>query len=187
MAPQQVLHRSPCRVSWGSLLPTAHGGSKLKFEQVAFSYDAGAQPVLKDIDLTVTAGKRIALVGSSGAGKTTIANLMLRFWDPQKGRITIDGRDLREITHDSLREQIALVVQDTYLFNATLGENILLARPNASEEDLISPYNGPRSKNLLNPCRRVLEPMSENGAYSFLAGNGSAYRSPGHFSRTHRS
>jgi ATP-binding cassette subfamily C protein CydCD len=88
------------------------------------------------VDFKVPAGARIALVGTSGAGKTTIANLVLRFWDPQQGRITIDGHDLREITLDSLREHIALVAQDTYLFNATLAENIRLARPDATQEDL---------------------------------------------------
>jgi ABC-type multidrug transport system fused ATPase/permease subunit len=103
---------------------------------VTFSYDKAGPAVLEDIDFKVPAGTRIALVGSSGAGKTTIANLMLRFWDPEQGRLAIDGHDLRDITLDSLREHIALVAQDTYLFNATLAENILLARPNAGVEDL---------------------------------------------------
>jgi len=118
------------------LLPRSAGGSELEFADVTFSYDKAGPAVLEDIDFKVPAGARIALVGSSGAGKTTIANLMLRFWDPERGRIAIDGHDLREITLDSLREHIALVAQDTYLFNATLAENILLARPNAGVEDL---------------------------------------------------
>lgn len=117
-------------------LPGSVGGSTLEFSNVTFSYDTSDKPVLKDIDFKVPSGARIALVGSSGAGKTTIANLLLRFWDPEKGRITIDGHDLRDITLDSLREHIALVAQDTYLFNATLAENIRLARPNATDEEL---------------------------------------------------
>ncbi len=117
-------------------LPGSVGGSTLEFSNVTFSYDTSDKPVLKGVTFKVPSGARIALVGSSGAGKTTIANLLLRFWDPEKGRITIDGHDLRDITLDSLREHIALVAQDTYLFNATLAENIRLARPNASDEDL---------------------------------------------------
>ncbi len=118
------------------LLPETSGGSDLEFSNVSFSYDKVGSTVLEDIDFKVPAGARVALVGSSGAGKTTIANLVLRFWDPQQGRITIDGHDLHEITLDSLREHIALVAQDTYLFNATLAENIRLARPDATQDDL---------------------------------------------------
>lgn len=118
------------------VLPRAAGGSRLEFAGVTFSYDKAGPAVLEDIDFKVPAGARIALVGSSGAGKTTIANLLLRFWDPQNGRITVDGFDLRDLTLDSLREHIALVAQDTHLFNASLAENIRLARPDASAEDL---------------------------------------------------
>ena len=80
------------------------------------------------------AGATVALVGPSGAGKTTIANLLLRFWDPQAGTIRLDGVDLRQLTLDGLRRRIALVAQDTYLFNDTLEANVRLARPDASRE-----------------------------------------------------
>lgn len=119
-----------------NVLPASTGGSTLTFADVTFSYDKARPSVLEGIDFAVPAGARIALVGSSGAGKTTIANLLLRFWDPQHGRIAIDGVDLRDVTLDSLREQIALVAQDTHLFNASLAENILLARPDAAATDL---------------------------------------------------
>lgn len=119
-----------------NLLPASTGGSALAFADVTFSYDNALPPVLDGIDFAVPAGARIALVGSSGAGKTTIANLLLRFWDPQHGRIAIDGVDLRDVALDSLREHIALVAQDTHLFNASLAENILLARPGAAANDL---------------------------------------------------
>ncbi|OCC05554.1 ABC transporter [Labrys sp. WJW] len=132
-----AVHVEPVPVVDGpKILPRSAGGSTLAFEGVTFSYDNTERGVLENIDFKVPAGARIALVGSSGAGKTTIANLMLRFWDPQQGRITINGCDLRDIAQDSLREHIALVAQDTYLFNATLAENIRLARPGASEVDL---------------------------------------------------
>ena len=132
-----AVHVEPVPVVDGpKLLPRSAGEPGLEFAGVAFSYDRSGPAVLEGIDFKVPAGARIALVGSSGAGKTTIANLMLRFWDPAQGRITIDGQDLRDMKIDSLREQIALVAQDTYLFNATVAENILLARPDASAADL---------------------------------------------------
>lgn len=132
-----AVHVEPIPVVDGpKLLPSSSGGSQLAFEDVTFSYDGSGPRVLEDIDFKVSAGARIALVGSSGAGKTTIANLMLRFWDPDQGRIAIDGFDLRDLEIDSLREHIALVAQDTYLFNTTLAENIRLARPDATMGDL---------------------------------------------------
>jgi ATP-binding cassette subfamily C protein CydCD len=84
----------------------------------------------------VPAGSTVALVGPSGAGKTTVANLLLRFWDPDVGAVRVNGHDLREYLLDDLRRHIALVAQDTYLFNDTLRSNILLARPGAGEDEL---------------------------------------------------
>ena len=85
----------------------------------------------------MAAGTTVALVGRSGAGKTTAAHLLLRFWDPQVGRILIDGRDVRQFGVDELRGLIALVAQDTYLFNTTLRENIRLGRPGASDDEVL--------------------------------------------------
>src|SRR6185436_4065070 len=81
----------------------------------------------------VPIGSTVAVVGPSGAGKTTVANLLLRFWDPQRGVVRLLGHDLRDYTLDDLRRRIALVAQDTYLFNDTLRANIMLARPDADE------------------------------------------------------
>ncbi|BBK42524.1 ABC transporter [Allostella vacuolata] len=132
-----AVHAEPIPVVDGpERLPRSAGEPGLEFVGVSFSYDRSGPAVLEDVAFKVPAGARIALVGSSGAGKTTIANLMLRFWDPAQGHIAIDGQDLRDIRIDSLREQISLVAQDTYLFNATLAENILLARPDAGAADL---------------------------------------------------
>ena len=97
---------------------------------------AGTRPALADVDFAVPAGATVALVGPSGAGKTTIANLLLRFWDPEQGAIKLDGVDLRELTLDGLRGRIALVAQDTYLFNDTLEANVRLARPEATREEI---------------------------------------------------
>jgi ATP-binding cassette subfamily C protein CydCD len=113
--------------------PAPTGGSAIRFEGVDFAYPGSSRPALADVRLEVPAGTTTALVGPSGAGKTTIANLLLRFWDPNDGRILIDGVDLRELELDHLRARISLVSQDTYLFNDTLRANVLLARPEADE------------------------------------------------------
>ena len=111
-------------------------GATLAMEGVGYTYEGTNRPALDDIDLVVPRGATVALVGPSGAGKTTIAHLLMRFWDPTKGRVTIDGRDVRDFALDDLRGRIALVAQDTYLFNDTLGENILIANPSASDQEV---------------------------------------------------
>ena len=112
-----------------------HVSGEIKFEHVTFAYKEGL-PVLKDIDLTVPVGTSLALVGNSGGGKSTLVNLLPRFYDVTQGRITIDGSDIRDFTLASLRDQIAVVFQDNFLFSGTIRDNILIGRPNATEEDL---------------------------------------------------
>jgi ABC-type multidrug transport system fused ATPase/permease subunit len=94
--------------------------------------------VLTDVNFEIEPGQMVALVGPSGAGKTSIANLLCRFYDPQRGSVTIDGIDLRDISLASLRSQVGVVLQDTFLFNATVRENLLYGKPEASEETLIA-------------------------------------------------
>ena len=116
-------------------LPSSHG--RITFRDVSFGYDAGV-PVLRDISLDIRPGEILALVGPSGAGKSTILNLIPRFYDPTSGSILIDGHDLRAITQESLRAQLAIVPQETILFGGTIRENILYGRLDASEEDMIA-------------------------------------------------
>jgi len=113
--------------------PEPQGGSSIRFEAASFSYPGATRQALSEISLEVPPGATLALVGPSGAGKTTIANLLLRFWDPTAGRILIDGVDLRDFELDHLRRRISLVSQDTYLFNNSLRANVALARPEADE------------------------------------------------------
>ena len=94
------------------------------------------------MSFNIESGATVALVGASGAGKTTTAQLLMRFWDPDHGSIKLNGIDLRDFTLDDLRSKIALVSQDTYLFNDTLRANVLIARPNASESELMSALDG---------------------------------------------
>ncbi|HAO80335.1 MAG TPA: ABC transporter ATP-binding protein [Verrucomicrobia subdivision 3 bacterium] len=105
------------------------------FDSVSFGYQAN-QPVLRELSLTIAPGSTIALVGTSGAGKTTLASLIPRFYDPLKGGIKFDGCDLRDLTLKSLREQIALVTQDPILFCASIRENIAYGRPGATQEEI---------------------------------------------------
>ena len=132
-----VVHAEPVVITDGPREPAAPaGGSTVAFGHVRFTYPGRARPALADVDFTVPAGATVALVGPSGAGKTTIANLLLRFWDPDQGGIKLDGVDLRELTLDGLRGRIALVAQDTYLFNNTLEANVRLARPDATRDQI---------------------------------------------------
>jgi ATP-binding cassette, subfamily B, bacterial MsbA len=118
-----------------TVLPVSQG--QITFQHVSFSYEASV-PVLQDISLELPAGEILALVGPSGAGKSTILNMIPRFYDPTSGSIQIDGYDLRAITQDSLRAQMAIVPQDTMLFGGTIRENILYGRLDASEADVIA-------------------------------------------------
>ncbi|OCQ94580.1 LuxR family transcriptional regulator [Limnothrix sp. PR1529] len=111
-------------------LPTITG--RVEFRAIEFAYPSAAEPVLQGLDLTVRPGEAIALVGASGAGKSTIVNLLLRFYDPQGGQVCIDGIDLREVTLNSLRQQIAIVPQETILFSGSIAHNIALGNPKAS-------------------------------------------------------
>jgi ATP-binding cassette, subfamily B, bacterial len=108
---------------------------EIRLEQVVFGY-GGDRAVLHGLDLTIPAGMQVAIVGPSGSGKSTILNLLLRFWDPDQGRVYFDQYDLRDVTLESLRGQIAIVFQDTFIFDTTVRENIALARPSATDAEI---------------------------------------------------
>ena len=116
--------------------PLQAAGAEIYFDHVDFAYDD--KPVLRDFDLRILPGQLIALVGSSGAGKTTVANLLLRFYDPTRGAVRIGGVDIREVATRCLRNQIAVVTQETILFNDTIRRNIELGRPGATHDEIIA-------------------------------------------------
>jgi subfamily B ATP-binding cassette protein MsbA len=110
----------------------------IEFQAVHFTYPGNEQPVLQGIDLSVPRGTTLALVGGSGAGKSTLADLVPRFYDPTKGKILLDGRDLREFDLKTLRQRMGIVSQDTFLFNTSVKDNIAYARPEATDEEIFT-------------------------------------------------
>ncbi len=126
--PEQIRDRPGARK-----LPAGPG--RVAFEGVSFGYEP-LRPVLEAIDLVLEPGKVVALIGHTGSGKTTLASLIPRFYDPQGGRVTIDGTDVRELTLTSLRREIGVIAQDPFLFSATVRENLSFGRPGASDEEI---------------------------------------------------
>ncbi|WP_165987277.1 ABC transporter ATP-binding protein [Streptomyces sp. YIM 98790] len=108
----------------------------IRFENVSFSYEPGGRPVLSNIDLTVPAGGSLALVGATGAGKSTLGYLVPRIYDVTSGRVTLDGIDVRDLDFDSLARAIGVVSQETYLFHASVADNLRFAKPDASDEEI---------------------------------------------------
>ena len=134
-----ILHTTSTIVDRPDAIDKASFDENLTIENISFRYED--DDVLKDFSATVPKGKTIALVGQSGSGKSTIANLVTRFYDVTQGAIKVDGKDIRDITKKSLRSLMGLVTQDSILFNDTVRNNILLGKPNATEEEIIEALN----------------------------------------------
>ena len=137
-----AVHDEPAPVTDGPGVASQHKpgvaapAPSIDFDHVGFAYGPGEPQALERVSFTVAPGHTVALVGRSGAGKTTCANLMMRFWDPLAGSVKLDGRDIRDYKLDDLRDRIGLVSQDTYLFNATVRDNIRLGRSEASDDEI---------------------------------------------------
>jgi ATP-binding cassette subfamily B multidrug efflux pump len=136
-----TLARRPTVVDRPDAAPLRVSRGDIRFERVSFNYGAahhGAARVIENLNMHIRAGEKIGLVGRSGAGKSTIVNLLLRFYDIPQGRVLIDGQDIALTTQDSLREQIGMVTQDTSLLHRSVRENILYGRPEASDAEMIA-------------------------------------------------
>jgi ATP-binding cassette subfamily B protein len=120
----------------GSPAPAGERHGEVRFEEVSFSYDADT-PLIEDLSLVAQPGQTVAIVGPTGAGKTTLVNLVMRFYDVTSGRITLDGVDIASMPRSALRAQIGMVLQDTWLFEGTIRDNIAYGRPGASEEEIL--------------------------------------------------
>jgi ATP-binding cassette subfamily B protein len=110
---------------------------EIEFREVNFAYRAG-EPVLRGLSFVAEAGKMTALVGRSGGGKSTVMSLLLRYWDPETGAMLLDGQDIASVSRASLRQQIAYVSQDTYLFKGTIRDNIAIGKEGASDEEVLA-------------------------------------------------
>ena len=133
----EVLDSPPEVASKPGVPPLTSVRGRVRLEKVTFGY-LPEQPVLRDISLEVEPGRSLALVGATGAGKTTLVNLLPRFFDPWEGRVLIDGQDVREVQLESLRSQVAMVLQEPFLFPLSIAKNIALGRPSASHEQIES-------------------------------------------------
>jgi ATP-binding cassette subfamily B protein len=132
-----VLEEEPSVPEPSNPVPFEHAKGKVRFEGVQFQYSTGPV-VLKKFDLEIPSGQTIALVGTTGAGKSTLAKLISRFYDPSLGRVTIDDIDVREVANKDLRREVVMVTQEAYLFSGTVAENIQLGRPGASIEEVMA-------------------------------------------------
>ena len=133
----EILNREPRIIETDSIpIPTSLRG-EIVFDNVFFSYSVSTKPVLRGLNLTIKSGEKVAILGSIGSGKTTLVNLIPRFYDPDKGRVLIDGVDVKRYRLRDLRKKIAFVGQDTFLFSTSLKENIAFAKPSASMDEII--------------------------------------------------
>ena len=139
-------------------------GRRIQFHAVSFRYQE--EWVLQHVNLTIAAGQVVALVGPSGGGKSTLADLIPRFYDVSAGQITTDGTDIRNLTLASLRSQIAVVTQTTFLFNDTVRNNIAYGMPERPEEEIIAAAKAAHATNSSWRYRRVCDPDWRAGAYS---------------------
>ena len=142
---------------------------RIEFEHVTFRYAGGSHDAISDLNLQIEPGKTYALVGASGAGKSTILSLILRLYDPTSGSVMIDGHDLRTLTQKSLREQIGLVTQETFLFHDTIFNNIQFGRLDATKEEIYAAAQTAFAHDFIMAQPQATRPSSATKAVCFPA------------------
>jgi ATP-binding cassette subfamily B protein len=161
----QVLDTQPTVAD--AIEPTARAANTrghVRFENVSFDYLPGV-PVLRDVSFEIPAGATVAIVGATGAGKSTLANLLMRFYDPTRGRITLDGVDLREFDVRELRSQFGLVLQEDFLFAGSVRENLVMERADVNDVSLQRALESSRAQQVLDRLPGGLDaPLAERGA-----------------------
>lgn len=161
----EVLDRHDDVIDSPNAIAITNTQGAIGFEHVNFAY-AQDRHVLHDVDLGIAPNQIVALVGGTGAGKSTLLSLVPRFYDPTSGRVTLDGRDLREITKKSLRAQIGMVLQETVLFSTTVRENIAYGRPDATEEQIIDAARRAQADDFIRQLPKGYEtPVGERGGH----------------------
>jgi ATP-binding cassette subfamily B protein len=144
-------------------LGNVEGG--VEFRDVSFRYFSGTEPVLNHISFAAEPGQTIALLGATGSGKSTIINLIPRFYDASEGQILIDGHDVRDVTLESLRQRIGIVLQETVLFSGTIRENIAFGRPDATDEEVIAAAKAAAAHDFIESFPQGYDtPVGERGA-----------------------
>lgn len=141
----------------------------VEFEHVRFGYEPD-QPVLHDLSFRVTAGQTVALVGGSGSGKSTIVNLLLRFFDPWEGQVRIDGEDVRRFTLQSLRCQVAVVMQESILFRRTVAENLAYGRPDATREEIVAAAKAAQAHEFIESLSEGYDTLLDEGGGNLSGG-----------------
>jgi thiol reductant ABC exporter CydC subunit len=160
----EIIDQPPAVPDTGRRTATGIDRADVRFERVSFAYP-GRWPALEDVDIDIPDGATVALVGASGAGKSTCANLLVRFWDPDRGRITVGGVDLREFRRSELPHLVTVVAQDVHLFAGTVAENLRLGRPDATDAQLRAAARAAMAHDFIEALPQGYDtPVGENGA-----------------------
>ena len=160
---------APEEAETGSAHLPAEVEGRVVFDHVRFSYTPGTE-LITDLNLVVEPGQSVAIVGPTGAGKTTLVNLLLRFYDPQSGSITLDGVDTRDLTRDELREQIGMVLQETWLFEGTIEENIAFGKPGATHDDVLAAAQAASADHIISALPQGYDTVIDDSGTGVSAG-----------------
>lgn len=160
---------APEEAETGSAHLPAEVEGRVVFDHVRFSYNPGTE-LITDLNLVVEPGQSVAIVGPTGAGKTTLVNLLLRFYDPQSGSITLDGVDTRDLTRDELREQIGMVLQETWLFEGTIEENIAFGKPGATHDDVLAAAQAASADHIISALPQGYDTVIDDSGTGVSAG-----------------